>query len=84
MTSKPQAQTDQADDDVPTMTLGLKAPVELFERLDRWCEQQKEKRDMTIRPSRPAAIRYIVHNFLLKQEQQQRKRPARKRTTSRK
>ena len=64
MTTKP-----QADDAEPTMTLGLKAPVELFERLDRWCEHQKEKRGMMMRPSRPAAIRYIVHNFLLKQEQ---------------
>jgi hypothetical protein len=37
------------------------------------CEQQKEARGMTMQPSRPAAIRYIVHNSLLKQE---RKRPA--------
>jgi hypothetical protein len=55
--------------DVPTMWLNLKAPVEFFERLDRWCERQKELHDMTMRPSRPAAIRYIVHQFLLKQEQ---------------
>jgi len=41
--------------------LALKAPTELFERLDRWCEQQ------VARPSRPAAIRWIVHQFLLKQ-----------------
>jgi hypothetical protein len=37
-------------------------------RIDRWCEQQKELQGMTIRPSRPAAIRWIVHQFLLKQE----------------
>jgi hypothetical protein len=61
------------DAEVPTMLLSLKAPIELFERLDRWCEQQKQARGMTMRPSRPAAIRYIVHNFLLKQES---KRPA--------
>ena len=55
--------------DEPTMSLLVKAPVEFFERIDRWCEQQKEAQGMTIKPSRPAAIRYIVHNFLLKQEQ---------------
>jgi len=65
------------DDDVPTMWLHLKAPVEFFERIDRWCEQQKKERDMTMRPSRPAAIRYIVHNFLLKQEQHKAKRKPR-------
>jgi hypothetical protein len=58
--------SDEAE--VPTMWLHLKAPVEFFERIDRWCERQKELHDMTIRPSRPAAIRYIVHNYLLKQE----------------
>ena len=68
MTQQPKT-TTQPNDDVPTMWLNLKAPVELFERLDRWCERQKEAHDMTIRPSRPAAIRYIVHQFLLKQEQ---------------
>jgi hypothetical protein len=55
--------------DEPTMSLLVKAPVTFFERIDRWCEQQKEAQGMTIRPSRPAAIRWIVHNFLLKQEQ---------------
>jgi len=44
--------------------LNLKAPVEFFERLDHWREQQ----DFTPKPSRPAAIRWIVHQFLLKQE----------------
>jgi hypothetical protein len=29
---------------------------------------------MTIRPSRPAAIRYIVHNYLLKAEQAAKRR----------
>jgi hypothetical protein len=43
--------------------LGLKAPVEFFERLDKWREQQIAK------PSRPASIRWIVHQYLLKQEQ---------------
>jgi hypothetical protein len=55
--------------DEPTMYLSLKAPVSFFERLDRWCEQQKKAQGMTIRPSRPAAIRYILHNFLLKEEE---------------
>jgi hypothetical protein len=57
------------NDDVPTMSLHLKAPVELFERLDRWCEQWKLENNRVMTPSRPAAIRWIVHNFLLKQEQ---------------
>jgi hypothetical protein len=61
--------------EVPTMVLALKAPVEFFERLDRWCAQQKVARGMTMQPSRPAAIRWIVHNFLLKQEA---KRPAKR------
>jgi hypothetical protein len=55
--------------EVPTMWLHLKAPVEFFERIDRWCELQQALRGMTLRPSRPAAIRWIVHQFLLKQEQ---------------
>jgi hypothetical protein len=33
---------------------------------------------MTMRPSRPAAIRYIVHNFLLKQEQLRKRRKKRR------
>jgi hypothetical protein len=57
------------NDDVPTMYMSLKAPVEFFERLDRWCQQQKVAQGMTMKPSRAAAIRYIVYNFLLKQEQ---------------
>jgi hypothetical protein len=64
--------TDKAQQ-IPTMWLGLKAPVELFERLDRWREQQ------VARPSRPASIRWIVHQFLLKQEQQRARRDKRKR-----
>ena len=63
--------------DEPTMSLLVKAPVTFFERIDRWCEQQKEAQGMTIRPSRPAAIRYIVHHFLLKQEQSKPKRAGR-------
>jgi hypothetical protein len=46
----------------------LKAPVELFERLDRWCLEVKERDGTVMAPSRPAAIRWIVHQFLLKQE----------------
>jgi hypothetical protein len=53
------------EEEVPTMLLHLKAPVELFERLDRWRLQQSG----TVKPSRPASIRWIVHQFLLKQEQ---------------
>jgi hypothetical protein len=62
--------------DEPTMVLALKAPVEFFERLDRWREQYKREHDITMAPTRPAAIRWIVHNFLLKQEQQKPRRKA--------
>ena len=68
-------QTAKANDDVPTMWLHLKAPVDFFERIDRWCERQKEAGGMTIKPSRPAAIRWIVHQFLLKQERKTKRRP---------
>jgi hypothetical protein len=66
--------------EVPTMVLGLKAPVEWFERIDRWCAEQQQAQGMTIRPSRPAAIRYIVHQFLLKQEQLATRRKGKRRT----
>ena len=49
-------------------TLGLKAPVEWFEQLDAW----REKQDFVPKPSRPAAIRWIVWTFLQKQQQQAR------------
>jgi hypothetical protein len=58
---------------VETAWLGLKAPVEWFEELDAWRELQ----DFTPKPSRPAAIRWIVHQFLLKQGRRTRKRRAR-------
>jgi hypothetical protein len=72
-------QRAKSGDDEPTIYMGLRAPVEFFERIDRWCEQQQELRGMTIRPSRPAAIRFIVHNFLLKQEQKAARRRRKKR-----
>lgn len=53
---------------VPVMTMGLKAPVELFARLDRWREQQ------IARPSRPASIRWIVWNYLQEQEAKPKRR----------
>jgi hypothetical protein len=71
LTMADKAMTDKAQA-IPTMWLGLKAPVELFERLDRWREQQ------VARPSRPASIRWIVHQFLLKQEQGAARRGKRK------
>jgi hypothetical protein len=45
--------------------LVLSAPADLFARLDRWRLQQPG----TLKPSRPASIRWIVHHFLRKQEQ---------------
>jgi hypothetical protein len=56
-------------DEVPTMSLNLTAPVDLFERIDRWREQWRIENNKVIAPTRSATIRWIVHNFLLKQEQ---------------
>jgi hypothetical protein len=81
---KPQAVSKPKAEEVPTMLMSLKAPVEFFERLDRWCEQQKQAQGMTIKPSRPTAIRYIVYNFLLQQEQQQQRATKRTKRAKRK
>jgi hypothetical protein len=58
---------------VETAWLGLKAPVDWFDKLDAWREQQ----DFTPKPSRPASIRWIVWQYLTKQEQRGAKRRAR-------
>jgi hypothetical protein len=58
----------------PTELLALRAPVEFWQRLDKWCEQQ----DVFLKPSRPAAIRWIVHQFLLAQEKQRPKKGKRR------
>ena len=63
---------------VETTSIQLKAPTELFERLDRWREQTAKRKQMTMAPSRPASIRWIVHQFLLKQEQQRGKHKKKK------
>lgn len=65
------------DDDVPTLTQPVKAPVALFERLDRWCEWTRARDGMTMRPSRPAAIRYILDQFLTREEERMAKRSVR-------
>jgi hypothetical protein len=39
-----------------------------FISLDRWRLEVKERDGTVMAPSRPAAIRWIVHRFLLKQE----------------
>jgi hypothetical protein len=56
-------------EDVPTLRFPLKAPVDFFERLDRWREAVREKEGRVVAPDRGAAIRWIVHQFLLKQEE---------------
>jgi hypothetical protein len=48
-----------------TMMMQLKAPDEWFKAVDEWCEKQ----NAFIKPSRPAAIRWIVWTFLQKQQQ---------------
>jgi hypothetical protein len=57
-------------DGTETTLLHLKAPVELFERLDVWCEWMQRAKGMTLRPTRPAAIRYILDQYLQRQEKQ--------------
>jgi hypothetical protein len=68
----------KSEPDVPTMWVRLKAPVELFERLDRWRERYKAEHGSVMAPDRQAAIRWIVHNFLLKQEQKASRRSKRR------
>lgn len=53
------------------------APADFWRRLDRWRERTAKRKQMTMAPSRPASIRWIVHQFLLKQEQRA-KRPTRR------
>ena len=60
------------DERVETAWLGLRAPVDWFEKLDQWREQQ----DFTPKPSRPASIRWIVYQYLTKQEQRTASRKA--------
>jgi hypothetical protein len=49
---------------IPTMRIGLKAPVEFFEQLDRWRQMVKQREHMVRLPDRQAAIRFIVHHYL--------------------
>ena len=63
------------DERVETAWLGLRAPVDWFEKLDQWREQQ----DFTPKPSRPASIRWIVWQFLQTQEGRTAKRASRRR-----
>ena len=54
----------EANRDEEIGTIVLKAPIAAwFNELDEWRELQIGK------PSRPASIRWIVHQFLLKHEQ---------------
>jgi hypothetical protein len=63
----------------PAMWLRVKAPVEFFELLDKWREQWKIKNDRVMAPTRPDTVRWIVYQFLLKQEARaQRRRPRKK------
>jgi hypothetical protein len=48
--------------------MGLRAPVEFFEQLDKWREHYKSEHEMVMAPSRPATIRWIVWTFLQKQQ----------------
>jgi len=61
-----------------TTFISLKAPVEFFERLDRWRLDVKERDGTVMAPSRPAAIRWIVHQFLVKQEERATKQKQRR------
>ena len=70
-----QEQTTRQEQQIATTLLALKAPVEFFERLDRW----RLAEPGTMKPSRPASIRWIVHQFLLKQEQKTKRPKTRRR-----
>jgi hypothetical protein len=63
----------------PTEMLYLKAPVDFWDRLDRWREDYAQREDMTVTPSRPKSIRWIVHQFLLRQEQARKRKRATRR-----
>lgn len=69
----------QTETDVETAWLHLKAPVTFFERIDDWCERAQREQDMIMRPSRPAAIRYMVDQFLKQEERQRGAKRSRKR-----
>ena len=58
-------QRDETGSERGKTMMQLKAPDEWFKAVDEWCEKQ----DAFIKPSRPAAIRWIVWTFLQKQQQ---------------
>lgn len=62
-----------------TALMALKAPAEFFERLDKW----RLRQSMTMKPSRPALIRWIVHNFLLREEQKEARKTKRAKAPAR-
>lgn len=79
--TKQQPTDHPSDEKIATTLLALKAPVEFFERIDRWCQWVKERDGMTVTPSRPRAIRYIVDQFLVKEEAKMKRRAKRRRVT---
>jgi hypothetical protein len=58
----------KSEDAVPLRTVPLRAPVEFFDRIDRWCQYVKERDQTVLTPHRTAAIRWIVDQFLRKEE----------------
>ena len=67
--SKDRTTTQKKGEAIATTWLHIKAPVDFVERIDRWREHYKVEHDMVVTPSRPAVVRWIVYNFLLKDEQ---------------
>jgi hypothetical protein len=48
----------------------INAPADFWQRLDQWRERQPN----FVKPSRPATIRWIVDQFLVREQQRQGKR----------
>jgi hypothetical protein len=53
---------------IPLKTVPLRAPVEFFDRIDAWCRYVQERDQTVLTPHRTAAIRWIVDQFLKKEE----------------
>jgi hypothetical protein len=70
-------QTEQKED-VATTWLHVKVPVDFVERIDRWRANYKAAQGVVMMPSRPAVVRFMVHERLTKDEQRAAKKSSRK------
>jgi hypothetical protein len=65
----------EAEEEIVMLVSTLRAPVSLAERLDRFRNSQPR----LVKPGRAQAIRYILHQFLLKEEERAKRAEERKR-----